>query len=138
MERLARDVRPFVRFARRYRAFMREPVDAERACIRVRDRLAGREEGFLELARRCLELRVEPALGPLDESRVRSVFLAALEDDRRARPMAAIWKQAEDRSGPPIVPAPDQHGEDPSLSPGQAAAGVGTDGRPLIHRCRAL
>jgi hypothetical protein len=41
-----------------------------------------------------LELRADPALGPLDEARVRAVFLAALEDDRRERPMAEIWKQA--------------------------------------------
>jgi phenylacetate-coenzyme A ligase PaaK-like adenylate-forming protein len=42
-----------------------------------------------------LELRADPSVGPLDEARVRDVFLAALEDDRRARPMAEIWKQAE-------------------------------------------
>jgi hypothetical protein len=42
-----------------------------------------------------LELRVDPALGPLDEARVRAAFLAGLEDDRRVRPMADIWTQAD-------------------------------------------
>lgn len=52
-----------------------------------------------------LELRADPSVGPLDESRVRDVFLAALDDDRRARPMTEIWKQAQIvrlRRAPPI------------------------------------
>ena len=55
-----------------------------------------------------LEMRVDPALGPLDEARVRAVFLAALEDDRRVRPMANIWAQADIvrvRRAPPIPTA---------------------------------
>jgi hypothetical protein len=42
-----------------------------------------------------LELRIDPALGPIAEARVRMAFLDALEDDRRVRPMAEIWKQAD-------------------------------------------
>lgn len=52
-----------------------------------------------------LELRADPSVGPLDESRVRDVFLAALEDDPRARPMTEIWKQAQIvrlRRAPPV------------------------------------
>lgn len=55
-----------------------------------------------------LELRADPSVGPLDESRVRDVFLAALENDRRARPMTEIWKQAEIvrlRRAPPVPTA---------------------------------
>jgi phenylacetate-coenzyme A ligase PaaK-like adenylate-forming protein len=53
-----------------------------------------------------LELRADPSIGPLDESRVREAFLAALEDDRRARPMTEIWKQAQIvrlRRSPPVA-----------------------------------
>lgn len=42
-----------------------------------------------------LELRVDPSLGPLDESRVVAVFLGALQVGRGMRPMAEIWKQAQ-------------------------------------------
>jgi hypothetical protein len=78
-----------------------------------------------------LELRADPSVGPLDEARVRETFLAALADDRRARPMTEIWRQAEIvrlRRSPPlpttmgkILPfhlvklhgAPEPHGREP-------------------------
>lgn len=58
-----------------------------------------------------LELRADPSVGPLDESRVRDVFLAALEDDRRVRPMTEIWKQAQIVQLRRLAPLPTRMGK---------------------------
>ena len=49
--RFARDLYPVWRFARGYRRFAREHTDSASALARVRERLARREERFLQLAR---------------------------------------------------------------------------------------
>lgn len=115
VSRIAPDLRPVLRFARGYRRFVREPVDSAGALARptigspavrrasssspVSASMATPRVQLLEIEDAGglghPELRADPSPGPLDESQVRAVFLAALEDDRRIRPMAEIWKQAE-------------------------------------------
>lgn len=46
---LAREIKAYARFARELRPFLREPVTYEQAASRVKERLATREETFLEV-----------------------------------------------------------------------------------------